>query len=274
LTPVDLDALSELVRVRSGQVLRGDRAFYVETRLAPLARRQGAVSVTALVEQFRGTGDELLARGLVEALAVGETAFFRDPAVFRDLAEVVLPELAARRPGGGLRLWSAGCSTGQEPYSLAILLAEPTRGLESMRAAILGSDLSERALEKARAGLYTQFEVQRGLPIRMMLKHFAKVDDAWRVSDRLREAVRWGRLNLLDDFSRIGRVDVILCRHVLSQMDPSVRFSVLERLSAALADDGCLVCGAGEVVELAGYDALRPGSPIFLRNPGYARAAA
>lgn len=274
MKPADLDILTELVRSRSGQVLRGDRAFFVETRLAPLARREGLPSSTALVEQFRVTADEALAGALVEALAVSETAFFRDPNVFRDLAEQVLPRLASRRAGGVLKLWSAGCSTGQEAYSLAMLLEIPPKGLEEVRTAILATDLADRALEKARSGIYTQFEVQRGLPIRMLLKHFDKVDEMWRVSDRLRQSVRWGRLNLLDDLNRVGRVDVILCRNVLSHMDPVVRFALLERLSAVLADDGCLVTGAGETVGLAGFDPLRPGSPVFLRNPAYARAAA
>lgn len=279
MTPADLDLLAELARVRSGQALRGDRAYFVESRLAPLARRLNATSVAALVERYRASHDEALARSMVEALMVPETGFFRDPATFEALAESILPRLSARRGGEPLRLWSAGCSTGQEAYSLAMLLAGEGAGRIAAPAApiaatVLASDLSERALEKAHAGLYTQFEVQRGLPIRSLLRWFEKAGEMWRVKPELRQAVRWGRLNLMDDFGRIGRPDLILCRNVLTHLGPEARFAVLERLSETLVDDGVLVLGASETVELAGFAPIAPGLAAFQKSPTYARAAA
>lgn len=279
MSPADLDLLAELARARCGQALRGDRAYFVESRLAPLARRMSAASVAALVERYRASHDEPLARAMVEALCVPETAFFRDPLAWRTLAEQVLPRLSLRRGGQNLRIWSAGCSTGQEAYSIAMLLSgEPVGRIAEARppvsATVLASDLSERALEKAHAGVYTQFEVQRGLPIRAMLRWFEKAGEMWRVSPDLRQTVRWGRLNLMDDVSRIGRPDLILCRNVLGGMHPEARFSVLERLGGLLAEDGVLMVGAAETVELAGFDPLRAGTGLFQKNPAYARAAA
>ena len=268
----DLDLLATLARNGSGQVLRGDRTFFAEGRLAPLARRLGLASVDALLGEFRAKAEPATAKAIVEALLVGETWFYRDAHVFRDLARDVLPPLAARRSGQALRFWSAGCGAGQEAYSLAMMLADAAVG--DARPQVLATDLSERALEKAHSGVYTPFEVQRGLPIRSLLRWFEKTDESWRAQPHLRQSIRWGRLNLLDDFTRLGRADVILCRNVLSSMTAESRFSVLERLGAALADDGVLVLGVGETVELAGFDPLRPGGVIFHKNPAYARAAA
>ena len=163
-------------------------AFFAETRLSPLARREGVASVSDLVQRVKTGSDDRLMRAVVEAMLIQETAFFRDRTVFRALQDSVLPALAAARRGKKLRVWSAGCATGQEPYSLAMAADDTATPLD---LDIFASDLSGAGLEKAESGLYTHFEVQRGLPVRRLLQYFEPVDDAWRISPKMRQAVRW-----------------------------------------------------------------------------------
>jgi len=273
--PEELDFVATMARQRAGLMLRGEKTFFIESRLGPLARREGAVSAQALIQRIRTERDEPLISAMVEALAASETSFFRDGAPFDRLRDEILPQLAASRPDGVVRAWVAGCSTGQEAYSLAMLVEENRAHFPKLQLGIIATDLSERALEKARAGIYTQFEVQRGLPIRYLLNHFEKVEDNWRVSPRLKQSVRWGRLNLVDDFSRIGRFDLILCRNVLSYFDAAPRRRALEGLATVLADDGHLILGQGESADLPGaFEAARGCGGLHRRNPGYGRVAA
>ncbi len=253
MKPDDLDFLASLMRARSGVVLRGDGAYLAQSRLAPLARREGAGSVEALVAALRDGAEERLLQAAVEAMAVGDTAFFRDRDVFDALREKILPQMAASRPDGLLHVWSAGCSTGQEAYSLAMLADPAERETGGCKLDIVATDLSQRALEKAHSGLYTQFEVQRGLPIRMLLKHFEKSDDMWRVSERLRRTIRWRRLNLLEDRRSARPFDIILCRNVIGYFDPETRARVFEQIAHALAPDGYLVLGSGETASTGAW---------------------
>jgi len=243
LSPADLEFLCALVRARSGLVLTGERGFFAETRLSPLARREGVSSVSELVQRVKTGGDDRLMRAVVEAMLVQETAFFRDRAVFRALQDNVLPALAAARKTTPLRVWSAGCSTGQEPYTLAMMAEE---GAAPTNLDLFASDLSTAALEKAQSGLYTHFEVQRGLPIRSLLRHFEPAEDAWRMREKVRAMVRWRRLNLVDEFNVANPFDLILCRNVVENFDVGSRAKVLERLERALAPDGWLLLGAHE----------------------------
>ena len=274
-SPEDLEFVAALARSRAGLMLRGERGFLVENRLAWLARREGEPSVSALIQRLRASADESLARTVVEALATPETSFFRDRIPFDRLRDEVLPELAATRPEGRVRVWSAGCSTGQEAYSLAMMVEEHQARFPQLKLDLVASDLSERALEKARSGIFTQFEVQRGLPIRMLLNHFDRVGDNWQVSPRLRQSVRWGRLNLMHDFTRVGKFDVILCRNVLSALDHEPRRQVLEGLAHALADDGTLVLGMGETAAMPeAYEPAHGGAGLHRLKPGFGRVAA
>lgn len=256
MTPADVDVVSALVKARSGQALGPDRGYFVESRLAPVARREGFGSVGELVQTLRVRRDERLAWAVTEAMATSETAFFRERAAFDHFRDALLPPLAAAR-NDRVRVWSAGCATGQEPYSLAMLMAEGAPGAPRAQLEIFATDISPRRLEKAHAGLYTQFEVQRGLPVRMMIRHFAKEEESWRLAPRLRQAVSFQVANLLDDFRGFGRFDVVFCRGVLEGMDPQVRANVVERLADQIADDGALIIGARE--SLAGVsEAFRP----------------
>ncbi len=240
MTPADFEHVARLAREEAGLELKSDKIFFAETRLASVARREGLASVEALVERLRAGDDPALSRAAAEALASQETSFFRDRAVFDRLQNEVFPALAARRDRP-LRVWSAGCSTGQEVYSLA--LASEAEGAGGPPLELFASDLSERALQKARAGLFSHFEVQRGLPIRMLLRHFEKVDDLWRVSARLRQGVRWAQVNLIDDLARTGPFDVVLCRNVVAQFTPEAAERALAQLEQVLTPDGCL-CSA------------------------------
>jgi len=258
MTPADVDFLAELVRQRAGVVLPPDGAYLAETQLAPIARTEHHPATDGLIAALRNSPPEPLLALVTEALLNSETQFFRDRVVFQALREFVLPTHAAARPGGVVRVWSAACGTGQEPYSLAMLGAELGLNLD-----LCASDLSERALEKARSGLYTQFEVQRGLPVAQLLRSFDKVEDAWRVRPALRQAIRWRRFNLLDDAAPLGRFDLILCRNLTSQMTAQAQAAVLGNMARVLAPDGLLVLGLDESAAPDMFEAAPGGRGLF-----------
>ena len=270
MTPEDLRFVIDLARRRAGLALRADRGYLIEARLQPVARREGVSDLGELAARARAEPDGPLAAALVEALASSDSVFFRDRQVFERLQSHILPALAQGRGGEAVRVLSVGCGTGQEVYSLAIGAAEAaTPGLD---LEIFASDFSSRALQKARSGAYTHFEVQRGLPVRLLLRWFDKVDDLWRVSPKLRQTIRWAKVNLMDDLSRLGRFDVILCRNVLNGLDADAAAGVLAQLEQALAPDGWLVLGADEAPELpAGFSGA---GGLFSRDPLGARRAA
>ena len=275
LTPEQIEAVARIVHARSGQVLAADRGFLIENRLGPVARREGLASVGELAERLRAGRDERLAWATTEALCAPETWFFRDRAPFDQFRDELVPAFMRLRRGGSLRVWSAGCSSGQEPYSLAMLIEEAGDRFPDLGLEVVATDLSPRLLEKAQSGLYTQFEVQRGLPVRRLVRWFSKEEDNWRVSPRIRQRVRFRPQNLLDDCRALGRFDVVFCRNVLSGMDPATRAQVLGRIAGQLADDGALVLGADETVLGAG-GAFKPvqGRPGLYVKVQPKRAAA
>jgi chemotaxis protein methyltransferase CheR len=248
----------------------------VESRLAPLARREGYDSIEALIAALRAKREDRLIWAVVEALCRSDTTFFRGRETFAQLRDEVLPALSRRRPDTPIRIWSAACATGQEVYSLAIAANEATGLASGARFEFFGSDLSERSLEKAQAGIYTQFEVQRGLPIRMLVKYFENQDDTWTISPRIRQMVRWKRINLLADLSIMGRFDVILLRGVLRNMDASLRSKVVQALVGLLPADGVLVLDPED--DASEFDDVLTAAPggtgIYLRDPSVRVAAA
>jgi chemotaxis protein methyltransferase CheR len=276
---LDLPAFTRLaaaVRDASGLSLPNDQLPFIEARLQPAVRRLELAGVDALVQRLTTVDDPALVQAVFEALAVSETSFFRDKIPFAQLKRDVLPALAMGRPDGKLRVWCAGCATGQEAYAMALVGEQLRSEGHRISLDILGTDLSERCLEKAASALYTQFEVQRGLPIRLLIDWFEPVDEMWQVSPRLRQMVSFRRFNLLDDPEPLGRFDLILCRNVLSGFDEDIRRVVLERLSGALADDGRLMLGLSETV-LGLTDAFRPTvgvRGVYGRNPDAARRVA
>jgi chemotaxis protein methyltransferase CheR len=264
----EVEFLAELVRLRAGLKLDRERGYLIESRLAPVARREGFASIREMLLTVRHKADERLGWAVVEAMAAGETYFFRDRRPFHRLRDDVLPALAQIRRSEPIRIWSAGCATGQEAYSLAMLAMEAR--LER-RIELLGADLSERALERAKAGLYTQFEVQRGLPIRKLLEHFERREEMWMAKAELRALPRWRRVNLAADFSSLGRFDIIFCRHVLEGLDEPVRRRVLEQMARMLPRDGLLVLGQGE--QPAGELFSPLGDGLYGVNPAIRAAA-
>ncbi len=275
MNPADIELFVALARARAGMKIDPAKTYLIESRLSPLARREGFAGIAELAGALRTNRDDKLIWAVVEALAQGETDFFRDRVVFETFRKEILPTLARLRGGAPIKVWSCACATGQEAYSLA-MLAEEAEGLPpGVQVEVYGSDISERALEKAQSGLYTQFEVQRGLPIRRLLNHFEKVEDNWRLTPRIRQRVRWRRVNLIADMTSMGQFDVIFCRHLLSAMDPPYRRRVLEALSALLPPDGLLVLGPQETAESI-TDAVRPvpgRNGVYVRNPAFRAAA-
>ena len=276
MTPEDMELLAALGRARAGLKIDVDKTYVVESRLAPLARREGFDSIEALIATLRAKREERLIWAIVEALTFNDTSFFRDRDVFAHLRDTVMPDLSKARPDQPIRVWSAACSTGQEVYSLAMAAGESRDVEPGAKFEFFGSDLSERCLEKAQSGLYTQFEVQRGLPIKQLVKHFENTDDTWEISPRIRQAVRWKRINLLSDLSSLGKFDVILLRHVLDGLEPSLYGRIIENLVARLAEDGVLVLGPDDQLTGPATTLLQAGDQpgVFVRAPAAQEAAA
>ena len=240
--------IASLVRARSGIVLTPDKEYMLDTRLAPLLKQEGIASMDALATRLRDNRAESLARSVTEALTTNESSFFRDGKPFDHLKRL-LPQLARNRPPGHrFRVWSAACSTGQEAYSIAMVACELGAQLGGCSLEIYGSDLSREVVERAKEGVFTQFEVQRGLPVQMLVKYFKQESGKWRVSPQLRGMTRFEERNLLGDHRNLGRFDVIFCRNVLIYFDPPTKGRVLNALAAQLAPDGALYLGGAETV--------------------------
>jgi chemotaxis protein methyltransferase CheR len=266
MTPRERDYVAGLCAARAGLNIETERAYLLENRLGVLARCEGYGSITELVRAVHDRGEERLVWAVVEALAPAQTAFFRDPEVFAALGS----ELEAAAARGTVRVWSAACGSGQEIYSIAMLLEE--RGVEGVE--LLASDLNERLLEKARLGLYSPFEVQQGLSARRLVRHFANADEAFVLDAELRRQVKWRRLNLLDAPNGVGAFDLILCRYVLGSLLPAARERVLANLASALRPAGRLVLGPKETASAASGLVPVPGLPGAFELPTRVRAAA
>ena len=261
--------MARLCAERAGLKVDPDKVYLLENRLGPVARREGFGSVHEFICAVRDRDEERLIWAAVEAMSPSESAFFREPQTFDWIVGEVLPELARRREGGALRLWAAACGTGQEVYSLAMALEEAAPAGVTLE--VFASDLCERRLEKAQGGIYSQFEVQRGLSARRLVRHFEGLEDGFALSPRVRQMVRWRRVNLLEDLTRLGRFDLVLCRNLMGYLQEEARARVLANLANVLSPDGWLVLGAGETAPRLSGTAERPG---FYRRQALARAAA
>ena len=248
MTPLDYDFLRRLLKERSGLDLSADKQYLVESRLIPLARRAGMPGIAELVAKIKG-GAEALTTDVVEAMTTNETFFFRDKVPFDHFRDSIMPEILKARAGRkSIRIWCAAGSTGQEPYSLAMCLKEMSAALAGWRVEIIATDLSQEVLEKSKAGIYSQFEVQRGLPIQMLVKYFKQSGEFWQINADIRAMVQHRQLNLLHDFSQLGVFDVIFCRNVLIYFDQDTKINIFNRLAKATEADGFLVLGAAETV--------------------------
>jgi chemotaxis protein methyltransferase CheR len=256
VTPIDYEFLRKLLKERSGLDLSADKQYLVESRLIPLARKAELPGIAELVGKIKA-GSAALTAEVVEAMTTNETFFFRDKIPFDHLRESILPALVqARASRRSLRIWCAASSTGQEPYSIAMCVKE-FAGLAGWRVEIVATDLSQEVLEKSKAGIYSQFEVQRGLPIQMLVKYFTQTGELWQLKADLRAMVQHRQLNLLQDFSHLGTFDVIFCRNVLIYFDQDTKVAVFDRLARMVEADGVLLLGAAESV-VGISDAFKP----------------
>ena len=241
--------LAGLLEARTGQQLTLSRRWRIETALSSLLRERGISNLDELITILVMGKEPSLSQMVVEALLNNETYFFRDRTPFDVVARHALPELQqSRAKSKRLRIWSAGCSTGQETYSLAMLFAEAPEQWRGWTIDILGTDVSTHCIDRARAGTYTQFEVQRGLGINQMIKWFEECAEGWRAVETLRKPVRFQVHNLLEPPPHPGGFDIILCRNVLLYLSPDKKTLAFERLASAMAEDGWLMLGAGETV--------------------------
>jgi len=248
VTPADYEYLRKLLKERSGLDLSADKQYLVESRLVPLARRASLPGIPELVAKMKSGAEPLIAE-VVEAMTTNETFFFRDKVPFDHLKDAVLPALVqARAARRSLRIWCAAASTGQEPYSIAMCLKEAGSLLSGWRTEIIATDLSLGVLEKAKAGTFSQFEVQRGLPIQMLVKYFTQNGEMWQLNADIRSMVQYRQLNLLQDFAHLGTFDIIFCRNVLIYFDQPTKATIFEKMSRMIEPDGVLALGAAESV--------------------------
>ena len=245
LTAENFRFLCQTVYQESGIVLDDSKGYLLEARLVPVAKDEGAASLDGLCNLIRSMGGSRVRDKVVEAMTTNETLFFRDLAPFQTLETVVIPELLKNQKGSrSLRFWSAACSSGQEPYSLAMLWLD--MGNLAQEIEILGTDISEEILDKARGGKYMQLEVNRGLPAKYLVKHFTRQNMEWEISSSIRAMVQWKKFNLKDNPVLLGTFDVVLCRNVLIYFDIETKRRILRNIRKTLAPGGYLILGSSE----------------------------
>ena len=249
MRPQSFATLAALVRVGSGLVIGQDKIYLLETRLAPILKQERLRDLDALAERVKPGGAGELERQVIEAMTTNESFFFRDNKPFTHFRNQALPRLQAARPASAmLRIWSAASSSGQEAYSLGMILAECRATLNGRGVEIVGTDISREQVMRAREGLYTQFEVQRGLPIQMLMKYFKKDGSNWRLNEAIRSMVSFREWNLLGELRPLGQFDVVFCRNVLIYFDGPTKKRALEAIARQMAPDALLYLGGAETV--------------------------
>ena len=249
MMPSDYEYLRKLLKERSGLMLSADKQYLVESRLLPVAHRAGMADLTELVAKLKSAREQPLVTEVAEAMTTNESFFFRDKLPFEHFRNVIMPVLLAARPlRRPIRIWCAAAATGQEPYSLAMSLKEMGEKVTGREIEIVATEFSTQVLEKAKTGLFSQFEVQRGLPIRLLIKYFAQLGDTWQINPDVRAMVQFRAFNLLHDFAPLGRFDLVFCRNVLIYFDQETKTQVLDRMARITEPDGYLVLGAAETV--------------------------
>ena len=245
----DFNLVAKILKDRSGLVLGSDKAYLLESRLNPVARKYDLAGVDDLVAMIRRGSNEKLLVDITEAMTTNESFFFRDQKPFDQFRDLVLPYvLDHRSQAKKLRIWCAACSSGQEPYSLAMLLKEQAAQLAGWSIEILATDLSLEILAKAKEGAYSQFEVQRGLPVQLLMKYFKQDGERWQISDEIRNMVSFKAHNLLEQPPGLRQIDVVFCRNVLIYFDPDTKTKALDLIAGVMAEDGFLFLGGAETV--------------------------
>ncbi|HEX4890775.1 MAG TPA: protein-glutamate O-methyltransferase CheR [Alphaproteobacteria bacterium] len=249
MKPADFEFLANFLKTSSGLIIGPDKMYLVESRLLPVARKLNLPDLTELINALRQKKDAALIQDVMEAMTTNESFFYRDKTPFDNLRNEILPNfLKERQSRRQLRIWSAAASTGQEPYSIAMVLKEMAASFQGWRLDIIGTDISKEVLEKARAGIYSQFEVQRGLPIQLLVKYFKQIGEMWQIDAAIRAMITLKEANLLSNFSSLGSFDIIFCRNVLIYFDQPTKKDVLERMAKLMPADGILFLGAAETV--------------------------
>lgn len=249
MKPETFDILANLVKQTSGLVLTKDKVYLLESRLVPVARKRNLKDLEDLAAKLKTRPEDALVQEVTEAMTTNESSFFRDVKPFEQFRQTVLPRFLAARAGRKhLRIWSAACSTGQEAYSLAMILKEEAAKLAGWKIEIVGTDLSSEMVERSKAGLYTQFEVQRGMPIQMLIKYFKQVGDKWEIKPEIRSMASFRTCNLLGSLSSLGQFDIVFCRNVLIYFDQPTKARVLDSISRIMPPDGTLYLGGAETV--------------------------
>jgi chemotaxis protein methyltransferase CheR len=276
MTPQNHAAIAELLKKRSGLVLGAEKSYLLESRLSPLAKKHKLANLDDLVTALTKDPNGALATKVVEAMTTNESLFFRDSRPFEQLKKTLLPALAkARGATRSLRVWSAACSHGQEPYSIAMTIKEMGPLFAGWKIEILATDIAQEVMARAKSGLFTQFEVQRGLPVTLLVKYFAKSGTRWQVDAGIRAMVNFKEFNLLGDMRSLGQFDLIFCRNVLIYFDPPTKRKVLDGLAQRLVPDGALFLGGAEtVLGLTEAVAPVPNERGLYMKPGEAGAAA
>ena len=258
IAPGDFKLLADMLKTQSGIVVTEDKTYLLESRLTPVARKHGLETLGALCGALRTRPRSPIAQDVIEAMTTNESFFFRDITPFDKFRDVVLPHLkTARAAKKTIRIWSAACSSGQEPYSLAILLREAAAVWAGWSFDIVATDLSDEMVRKAKDGLYSQFEVQRGLPVQLMLKYFRQEGDRWRIAPDLTAMVDFRPFNLLEPMGALGRFDVVFCRNVLIYFDQATKAKVLASIAKVIEPDGFLFLGGAETT-IGVSDAFKP----------------
>lgn len=247
MEPSEFEIYRSVLKEKSGIIVTPDKTYLLESRLTPVAKRYDLADLSALAAKIKANPHGPEITEVIEAMTTNETSFFRDKTPFDNFTNTCLPYLQENRPTKRLKVWCAAASSGQEPYSLRMLLEDRT-DMAGWNYDITGTDLSKDILAAAESGLYSQFEVQRGLPIQMLMKYFTQVEEKWQISEQIRKAVQYKPLNLLDSFISLGKFDLIFCRNVLIYFDEATKADILGRLAAQLEPDGYLFLGGAETV--------------------------
>lgn len=248
IATADFDFYRDFLYRESGLAINSDKAYLLESRLTPVVKKMGLDDLSALTAKLR-SGNGEARHNIIEAMTINETFFFRDTHPFDRLRDVALPSIIKHKPAGStIRIWCAACSSGQEPYSISIMLKEHAAKFSGYRFEIIATDLSEDILNTAKTGKYTQFEVQRGMPITLLVKYFTQEGSDWFIKDEIKSTVRFEKFNLLDSMAKFGTLDVIFCRNVLIYFDPETKRKVLDELHSRCAKHGFLLLGGAETV--------------------------
>jgi chemotaxis protein methyltransferase CheR len=246
---IDFDVYKNLLYAKSGYVITTDKSYLLESRLAPVIKKHGIETMDMLTQKLRGAAPSVLIEDIVDAMTTNETMFFRDQKPFDKFRDFIVPNmLKAKGPNCTVRIWSAACSSGQEPYCLAMLMKENAMKWAGIKFEIIATDLSREILDQARAGKYSQFEVQRGMPIMMLVKYFTQTGETWTIKDEIKNMVQFKQFNLLDSMDQFGTFDVIFCRNVLIYFDQVTKGKILEKMSRRVYKHGYLFMGGAETV--------------------------